>query len=533
MIISPQTVSPEIAAQGVSMTAVVTENEYSLDETGGSGSDQSEFAKILAGLLKNTYSADGTLSDFAPNSRGEKEGGVEGLSPESSGSGGKRTGRKGGPEKGLPEEDGATAGSLFKNKKSDLQELFEKFPELDEESLLNEGALLGLSGTEQDAPFLAEKIPAGDEEDAWAGALALLQAAGAGDYPASEGDSTGRASTEGFWGPELADGVDGAGVFGAGEAWVETAFTGGTAETAGKEAAEAGGLKDGRSRDRKGLGGVADDAPNLRPGLENPSLMGMKKQVPAGTEGEGKNRLSEAKNRDKRREKAGLEVTDLRSGHGAEGGAEAVAKAGREIGHADEARPLSGAHQEIELTLELGQDNRGPPAGGEKTASQAFGDILARELHQNLNNDIVRHASVVLKDGGEGTIRLNLKPESLGNVKIRLEMADNKITGHIIVESDEALRAFEREVASLEQAFKDSGFEGADLEMSLASGNGDGAGQQRNNGEASPFFSERFASELAANRYDASIERTDTPWAGNTADGMKPGNGQISVNMLI
>jgi flagellar hook-length control protein FliK len=140
---------------------------------------------------------------------------------------------------------------------------------------------------------------------------------------------------------------------------------------------------------------------------------------------------------------------------------------------------------------------------------------------------------VVLKDGGEGTIRLSLKPESLGNVKIRLEMADNKITGHIIVESDEALRAFEREVSSLEQAFKESGFEGADLEMSLASGNGSGAEQQRNDGEASPFFSERFAAERAASQYDVSIERTDTLFAGDTANGMKPGNGQISVNMLI
>jgi hypothetical protein len=72
--------------------------------------------------------------------------------------------------------------------------------------------------------------------------------------------------------------------------------------------------------------------------------------------------------------------------------------------------------------------------------------------------------------------------------------------------------------------------------MSLASGNGDGAGQQRNGGEASPFFSERFAAERAASQYDVAltdIERTDTPWAANTADGMKPGNGQISVNMLI
>jgi flagellar hook-length control protein FliK len=111
---------------------------------------------------------------------------------------------------------------------------------------------------------------------------------------------------------------------------------------------------------------------------------------------------------------------------------------------------------------------------------------------------------MVLRDNGQGTIRLSLKPESLGNVKIRLEMAENKITGHIVVESEEALRAFEREVHSLEQAFRDSGFDGAELDMSLAQGGG--GAEQRWNGEETdrPFLSER----LAASRYDAAAEHT-------------------------
>jgi flagellar hook-length control protein FliK len=261
--------------------------------------------------------------------------------------------------------------------------------------------------------------------------------------------------------------------------------------------------------------------------------MGIKKQVLTDAEGgERKSRLSDVRKNDRRSVRVSREVQDTRSAQGVE----AAAKAGRETGPIDEARP-SGP-RETALTVELRSGNRdsgSASAGGPKTASQAFEDILARELYQNLNGDIVRHASVALKDGGEGTIRLSLRPESLGNVKIRLEMADNKITGHIIVETDEALRAFEREVTSLEQAFKDSGFEGADLDMSLASGDSGGE-QQRGEGEASPFFSERFAAELAASRYDAALtdlERTDTPWTGSTVNGITPGNGQISVNMLI
>jgi flagellar hook-length control protein FliK len=102
---------------------------------------------------------------------------------------------------------------------------------------------------------------------------------------------------------------------------------------------------------------------------------------------------------------------------------------------------------------------------------------------------------MILKDGGEGLIRLSLKPESLGNVKIRLELSENKIAGHIIVENSDALRAFERELPVLEAAFRDSGFDGATLELAQ---NG-GEGGQRNREDASPFYSERFV----ASSYEA------------------------------
>jgi flagellar hook-length control protein FliK len=142
-------------------------------------------------------------------------------------------------------------------------------------------------------------------------------------------------------------------------------------------------------------------------------------------------------------------------------------------------------------------------SGQEKSAGQAFEDILARELHQNLNGDIVRQASILVRDGGEGTIRLSLKPEALGMVKIRLEMAENKITGHIIVESDEALRAFEKEIHALEQAFRDSGFEGASLDMALAGDGGQNSGQgQWRRDAATPLL----PPQLVSSSYEPGLE---------------------------
>ena len=177
-------------------------------------------------------------------------------------------------------------------------------------------------------------------------------------------------------------------------------------------------------------------------------------------------------------------------------------------------RPVEGTAKEINLELRL--SNQGQEASSafadssattswEAKAGQAFEDILARELHQNFNNDIVRHASVALREGNEGTIRLVLKPESLGNVKIRLELAENKITGHIVVQSEEALRAFEREISSLEKAFEKSGFDGANFEMSLAA---DGRGTEQWQGtEASRALPDYFA----ALRYDTAAENMDMP----------------------
>jgi hypothetical protein len=131
---------------------------------------------------------------------------------------------------------------------------------------------------------------------------------------------------------------------------------------------------------------------------------------------------------------------------------------------------------------------------GQASAS-AVENMLARELHQNFNGDIVRHAQMILRNGGEGMIKIALHPETLGHVKIRLEMAENKITGIIVVESEEALNAFRKELASLEQAFKDSGFAEASLDLSLAS---DGGSQQE-------LEDSSFASQMAASVYEGNL----------------------------
>lgn len=236
----------------------------------------------------------------------------------------------------------------------------------------------------------------------------------------------------------------------------------------------------------------------------------------------GLKRDLDVKARDKRRDR--IDLRDIRSREEAESASGSLVPG--------DTKPV-GETKTLELTVDLHtdtQDREGLPNSRENSLTRSFEDLLARELSQNLNGDIVRQAHVLLRDGGEGTIRLALRPESLGNVKIQLELAEKKIIGHIIVESNEALRAFEREIPSLEQAFKDSGFGETSLDTALASGtDGQGGNPQQSDSEAGPFFSERFA----LSTYDTASEMNGEGGLGFRAAGNGGSSGHIPIDMLV
>ena len=200
--------------------------------------------------------------------------------------------------------------------------------------------------------------------------------------------------------------------------------------------------------------------------------------------GQGENdnsRLVESRGR-KAKDRPNIEVRDLRSG---ESGKAVDIDSQKTSG--DTLAFIKHENNEIELPVYL---SRAEGQAGKSTGNTAgsFEDALARELRGDLSGDIVRDATIIVRNGGEGTIRLSLRPASLGDVKIRLEMTENKITGHIFVESSEALRAFERELPVLEKAFKDSGFSETNLELSLSQDGGQyGRGQYADGGDFASY----------------------------------------------
>jgi flagellar hook-length control protein FliK len=183
---------------------------------------------------------------------------------------------------------------------------------------------------------------------------------------------------------------------------------------------------------------------------------------------------------------------------------------------------------------EIGENAFSGNAGKDVSFSSRFEDALARELRGGLSTDIVRDAAIIVKNGGEGIIRLSLRPASLGDVKIRIEMTENKITGHIIVESNDAFRAFERELPVLEKAFRDSGFSETNLDMSLASensadGRNFGAGRERQEADIQSVSSFVAASnyENGSDWQEASIPEGMVSFAGI------PGTRRTPVNILV
>jgi flagellar hook-length control protein FliK len=192
------------------------------------------------------------------------------------------------------------------------------------------------------------------------------------------------------------------------------------------------------------------------------------------------------------RGKGRLELRDLRVRDVASGVVHTVFVGTEKVAVVSE----SGAQNIAEISLDLLPDGSKPfdtPIDTSEARAANFENLLARELSQHLNSDIVQQAQVLLRDGDAGTIKLSLRPESLGIVKVHLEMVENKITGQIIVESNEALRAFDREIQSLEQAFRDSGFSGVSLYTALASDSGQNSEENWQQQEQAAFFSKRLA----------------------------------------
>lgn len=147
----------------------------------------------------------------------------------------------------------------------------------------------------------------------------------------------------------------------------------------------------------------------------------------------------------------------------------------------------------------------------------AFQSMLRNNIQQNAP-EFVKATNIVLRDSNNGTINMILKPEALGNVKIRVELTDKGVQGVITVQSEEAFNAFKDSLADLKNAFKASGFEDAGFRLDLAN-NGSNSDSQ-NHGQ-----NQNFINQMMANNY---YEENFTSFEEFTSDNFS--NAEVNYN---
>ena len=115
--------------------------------------------------------------------------------------------------------------------------------------------------------------------------------------------------------------------------------------------------------------------------------------------------------------------------------------------------------------------------------------LLKQQLKDFGNDQIVKESKFILKDNNVGEIKLILKPESLGEVKINLNLKQNSLAGHIVVENSSVREIFQENLVHLSKALQEQGYDSADLQLSL---NDKKSGQQQKKNENKQYFSERL-----------------------------------------
>lgn len=177
---------------------------------------------------------------------------------------------------------------------------------------------------------------------------------------------------------------------------------------------------------------------------------------------------------DERSRRAAIDRHDGNADHSKNSGQSEGRPAGSVFQAKVDGAALSGLNEQNDSSVQVMQVHlradspQGTAAGEPRTAAQ--GDLpsqLAQQLKEQLNGEIVKRSSILIRNNGSGEIRLELKPEQLGNVRIRISLENNNIAGKILVENNSVKEAFDQNMQQLYRAFREHGFGDASLNVSV------------------------------------------------------------------
>lgn len=157
--------------------------------------------------------------------------------------------------------------------------------------------------------------------------------------------------------------------------------------------------------------------------------------------------------------------------------------------------------------LSTARDASTPAASQPPAASAASSQTPLERLRAMAGSELTQATTMILKDGG-GEIRLILKPESLGSVRIRMNVVDNKVEGKIIVDSAAVKHVFDGSVDALRRALTAEGFQTGSLSVSVG-------GQGADTGEREQRQTPAEVQRIAAKGFERNVPGIETMSLGD------------------
>jgi flagellar hook-length control protein FliK len=136
-----------------------------------------------------------------------------------------------------------------------------------------------------------------------------------------------------------------------------------------------------------------------------------------------------------------------------------------------------------------------------KEVSRLFRDYM----NETGNKELVRKIDFILKDANQGEIKLILKPEALGNVRINLSLNENNIAGKIFVDNSSVRDILLNNMDELTNMLKENGYDEASLEVWVGQ---DGNNGQEQNREGESREEKQLRSVKGLERLEESVPQT-------------------------